>query len=309
MTELHITEDNIPRLDGKVAIVTGGCAGIGLATTKILASKGATVIMVDLTSPAESVENAAWVKTDVSSWDSLKAAFKVAGWVDIVVANAGILGDLNWLGDRMDGTGELVKPGMSVIDANIVGVAMCIKLAVSYMRKQGSGGSIVLVASGIVYEPGEKVVLYAVTGMLRSLKQYLINEDITINAVAPGVTSTQLVNAFKPAFAAKNEPMGTPHEVGLAIVYSAVAREQSRIPIPGTSPEGAASKQAGRWNGRMIYTLKGMFAETEESFLGWREGISGDEGPGTNFPRASRPRTALKVWRCWEDGRFDNRLQ
>lgn len=100
------------------------------------------------------------MKTNVSSWDSLKAAFKVAGRVDIVVANAGILGDPNWLDDRLDETGELIKPSMSVIDVNIVGVAMCVKLAVSYMRKQGSGGSIVLVASGIVYEPGAKVPLY-----------------------------------------------------------------------------------------------------------------------------------------------------
>jgi len=107
--------------------------------------------------------------------------------------------------------------------------------------------------------------------MLRSLRQSLINEDITINAVAPGVTSTQLVNSVKPAFAAKNEPMDTPHEVGLAIVYSAVAREQSRIPIPGTSPEDAVNKQSGRWNGRMIHTLKGMFTETEESFLALKD--------------------------------------
>ncbi|KAG0634623.1 hypothetical protein HOY80DRAFT_866101, partial [Tuber brumale] len=272
MTELHITEDDIPRIDSKVAIVTSGCAGIGLATTKILTSKGATVTMADLASPAETVESATWVKTDVSSWDSLKAAFKAAGRVDIVVANAGILGDPNWLDDKLDETGELVKPSTSVIDVNIVGVVMCVKLAVSYMRKQGSGGSIVLVASGIVYEPGAKVALYAaskfaVTGMLRGLRQSLINEDITINAVAPGVTSTQLVSSFKPAFAAKNEPMSTPHEVGLAIVYSAVAREQSRIPIPGTSPKDAVNRQSGRWNGRMIHTLNGTFTETEEPFL------------------------------------------
>ncbi|RPB05632.1 NAD(P)-binding protein [Choiromyces venosus 120613-1] len=272
MTELHITENDIPRLDGKVAIVTGGCAGIGLATTKILTSKGATVIMADLASPSETVENATWVKTDVSSWDSLKATFKAAGRVDIVVANAGILGDPNWLDDKLDETGELMKPSTSVIDVNIVGVAMCIKLGVSYMRKQGSGGSIVLVASGIVYEPGAKVPLYAaskfaVTGMLRSLRQSLINEDITINAVAPGVTSTQIVSSFEAVFAAKNEPMGTPHEAGLAIVYSAVAREKSRIPATGTTTEDAVNKQSGRWNGRMIYTLKGMFTETEEPFL------------------------------------------
>ncbi|KAG0129086.1 short chain dehydrogenase reductase [Tuber indicum] len=274
MTELHITEDNIPHLDSKVSIVTGGCAGIGLAIAKILTSKGAAVIMVDLASPAETVENATCVKTDLSSWDSLKTAFKAAGRVDIVVANAGILGDPNWLDDKLDETGELMKPSTSVIDVNIVGVAMCAKLAVSYMRKQGSGGSTVLVASGIVYEPGAKVALYAtpkfalsvcradwmvqVTGMLRGLRQSLINEDITINAVAPGVTSTQLQ---------RTNPWVPPHEVGLAIMYSAVAREQSRIPIPGTSPKDAVNRQSGRWNGRMIHTLNGMFTETEESFL------------------------------------------
>jgi NAD(P)-dependent dehydrogenase (short-subunit alcohol dehydrogenase family) len=127
------------------------------------------VIIADLVAPAELVPNSTFVETDVSSWASLLKVFKTAGHVDILIANAGVLGSANWLDDSVDEAGDLARPDLSVLGINTGGVVMSIKLAVSYMRQQKSGGSIVITASGIIYDPPAVHTLYTASKMAVSV--------------------------------------------------------------------------------------------------------------------------------------------
>jgi hypothetical protein len=91
----------------------------------------------------------------------------------------------------------------------------------------------------------------------------LILEAITINAVAPAATLTNLLPSEMLAKIQGSVSISTPHHVGLAIVYSAVAKQDHAVEAYGKdSPE--AAKKKGPWNGRVIVTLGDQWTEVEE---------------------------------------------
>lgn len=135
------------QLDGKVAIVTGGGSGIGLATTKQFLAEGAKVAVGDFSDKAQEViealntdDNALFVKTDVTNEDQIKnliaKTVEKFGKLDVMFANAGILND----GDITD---LELNRWQRTIDINLTGVYLADKYAVEQMLKQGNGGSIV----------------------------------------------------------------------------------------------------------------------------------------------------------------------
>ncbi len=195
------------RLYNKVAIVTGGSRGIGFATADKFLTEGAKVIITAST-PESAQKGAAklqqlhpdsvvaGIAPDLSSLDSVREAFgKVAaqyGAIDILVNNAGVSESTPFASY----TEELYD---KVMDLNVKGVFNATHAAVQHMAEQGSGvilntSSMVSISgqpSGFAY-PASK---FAVNGMTLSLARELGPKGIRVNAVAPGITETDMMKA------------------------------------------------------------------------------------------------------------------
>ncbi|MCI9024018.1 MAG: SDR family oxidoreductase [Dorea sp.] len=195
-------------LKGKVAVVTGGTRGIGYAVVKKYLENGAKVVLFG--SRAETVEKAlSSLKEENSDWEvegdypdlsdaeAVKAAiFKVKekfGRIDILVNNAGI-SDSTKVENYAEGQFE------KVMQLNVNALFHSIQPAVAVMREQGGGcilntSSMVSISGqpgGVAY-PTSK---FAVNGMTLSLARELGPSNIRVNAVAPGITKTDMVAAL-----------------------------------------------------------------------------------------------------------------
>lgn len=236
------------RLNGKVAIVTGGASGIGLATVKRMAAEGAKVLLADYAK--QGIEIAADLKAegfkveyfhvDVSSEEQVAAmvarAVDLWGRLDIMVANAGI----GSAGKADEMTAEAWN---RVIGINLTGVFFCDKHAILAMRKSG-GGSIINTASilGHVGFPGTTSYPAAKGGVVNLTRTMAIDyakENIRVNAICPGFIETPLVqNGLTPemlAGIAAMHPMGRlgkPEEIANAILF--LASDEASF-ITGTS--------------------------------------------------------------------------
>lgn len=225
------------QLAGKVAIVTGGASGIGLATVKALLDKGAHVVIADINveggeAAAKELQNneteVAFVEFDASKEQSVKnlvaEAVRRFGRLDIMVNNAGI---------RATGeTHELsYEDYRKVIAVNQDGVFFGSKYAILEMLKTG-GGAIVNTASilGTVGEANAFAVTAskgAVNLMTKSLALKYADKNIRVNAVSPGYIETGMSNrsTLSPEsyerIIAKHPigRLGQPEEVAHAIIF------------------------------------------------------------------------------------------
>lgn len=190
----------------KVAIVTGGADGIGLATVEALLRKGAKVILSDINKEklhneatrlsVEFHDDVTYKVTDVSDEEQVKELVQFAvdtyGHLDIMVANAGI----GFGGDSLTTPTDMYK---KVIDVNQHGVFYSSMEAIKQMVKQGTGGAVVNVSSilGIV---GQSGALYynaskgAVRLMTKSMALEFAKFNIRVNSVHPGYIITGMVN-------------------------------------------------------------------------------------------------------------------
>jgi NAD(P)-dependent dehydrogenase (short-subunit alcohol dehydrogenase family) len=180
-------------LSGKLAVVTGGANGIGFATAELLAANGASVAIFDL--ERENPQNAAkqihasGFAVDVTSRESLDAAFRATGTPDIVIANAGIAAEYDFL----EQTTEAWERTLSV---NLTGAFHTVQSAARLM-KQRRGGAIVLTASTNSYDGEARLVAYnaskaGLLGLVHTAANELGPYQIRVNAVCPGLIRTRL---------------------------------------------------------------------------------------------------------------------
>lgn len=185
------------RLDNKIALITGGSSGIGLATAKRFVAEGAAVVITGRRQEALD-EAVAWIGAkavavagDVTDVTTLRAAAAMAqerfGGLDIVFANAGISGSSPLDG----GTGESFR---SIIDTNLLGTFLTVQAALPHLQ---AGASIVLNGSvhavlGMAGSSAYAASKAGVRAMARNLAAELAPRGIRVNALVPGATRTPI---------------------------------------------------------------------------------------------------------------------
>ncbi len=188
------------RLKDKVAIITGGQQGLGLAFTRRYLDEGAKVVVASLFSSAEIDALAAagkpvsFVKVDVTKVDDCKAMAQHAvdkfGTVDVLLNNAGFFAGVVRQEVEKIPTEEI----MTALTVNVLGVFNCIK-AVAPIMKSKKYGKIINIGSGSMMEgvpfmPHYVASKAAVMGMTRSLAREFGPYRVNINTIAPGFTPT-----------------------------------------------------------------------------------------------------------------------
>jgi len=227
------------RLDGKVAIVTGGDSGIGRAVAALFAREGADVAIVYRENECDAADavaivgdegrHAIAIKADVgkpAAGEKIVAAVvKAFGRLDIVVNNAG---EQHPAADIRDVSPEQLQ---RTFQTNIFGMFYLVQAALPHL---GKGAAIVNCTSVTMYQGSEGLLDYsatkgAITAFTRSLSENLVGKGIRVNGVAPGPIWTPLnplggAPAEKVATFGENVPMkrpGEPNEVAPAFLFLA----------------------------------------------------------------------------------------
>jgi NAD(P)-dependent dehydrogenase (short-subunit alcohol dehydrogenase family) len=182
-------------LQGKNALVTGGASGIGAATARLLADRGAHVTIVDLPRAAGAGQRladeigATFVGADVGEPDEWARLVATIDHLDCVHLNAGVVAGTDLFSMSLDDYRRMFR-------VNVDGVAFGLRAVVPIM----AGGAIVATASlaGIgpfADDPVYAATKHAVVGLVRSMAEPLRAKGITINCVCPGMTATGLLTA------------------------------------------------------------------------------------------------------------------
>lgn len=190
------------RLDGKVAIITGGARGQGYAEAKRFVAEGATVVITDVRTDegarAAADLGATFCRHDVTSadeWASLVDTTRSDhGRIDVLINNAGI-----FLGAGLADTDE--EQYRQVIDINQIGVFLGLKAVVPVMVEQGSG-SIVNISSVAGLRSAAGAFAYAaskfaVTGMTKSLAVEVARKGVRVNSIHPGLIETPMMDELR----------------------------------------------------------------------------------------------------------------
>jgi 3-oxoacyl-[acyl-carrier protein] reductase len=226
------------KLDGKIAIVTGGARGIGGHIATAFAAEGADVVIADvldadtaapvLSSIAEFGRRHLLVRTDVSDEQQVRAMVGAAlaefGRVDILVNDAGIFSQRNFV--DLD-----VAEWDRVISVNLRGVFLCTRFVLPGMLERKSG-KIINIASQLGQIGGIEMVHYSaskagVIGLTKALAREVSAQGVHVNAIAPGPILTDMMAEETDEWAARKlaelpmERFGEPHEVAPTAVFLA----------------------------------------------------------------------------------------
>lgn len=222
---------------GKVVLVTGGSTGIGRATAIAFSKQGAKVALGDISDAGKDTVNAIrelggeaiFVKTDVSNAESVEALVKTTvetfGRLDCAFNNSGILPPTVPFSEVDE------RDFDRVIGVDLKGVFLCMKYELAYMAKHG-GGAIVNTASvaGVTADPGMAAYVAAkhgVVGLTRAAALDYATQGIRVNAVAPGIVRTPMIERWlkDEAFAKNlfaNSPMNRaadPEEIAGTVLF------------------------------------------------------------------------------------------
>jgi 3-oxoacyl-[acyl-carrier protein] reductase len=217
-------------LTGQTAVVTGAATGIGEAIARRLASAGASVVVADAnmegaTTVAQSLASGRAIELDVSDRASVKSAFSQIPRVDILVNNAGIGGKAAPLWEQTD------EDWQRIIAVNLTGVFHCCRAVIEQMRAN-KYGRIVNIASIAGKEGNPNMTGYsatkaAVIGFTKSLAKEVALDGICVNAVAPAVVQTRILDQLTPQqvdYMTQRIPMrrtGKPEEIAAVVHFLA----------------------------------------------------------------------------------------
>ena len=226
------------RLEGRTAIVTGGCSGIGLATVRRFADEGAAVVVADLADErgeqvAEEV-GGRYVHCDVTDAEQVQAMVDVVveryGAIDVAFHNAGISPpeDESILDTDMD-------VWRRVQEVNLTSVYLCCKAVLPQMRAQGRGSIINTASFVAVMGAATSQISYSaskggVLSMTRELGVQFARDGIRVNALCPGPVNTPLLRELfakdeeRAARRLVHVPMGRfgePEEMANAVLFLA----------------------------------------------------------------------------------------
>ena len=217
------------RLDGKVAIITGGARGIGRAIATAYAAEGARVVVADINateakSVADEIGHDAFGigvnVTQQTSIDAMVAAVvERAGRIDILVNNAGVFE----MAPILEITRESYAKQFAV---NVEGLLFTLQAVARQMVRQGHGGKIINFASQAGRRGEALVAVYcaskaAVISITQSAGLGLIKHGINVNGIAPGVVDTPMWDVVDAQFAKyENLPLGEKkRQVGAAVPF------------------------------------------------------------------------------------------
>jgi len=218
------------RLDGKVAVITGGVSGIGLGTVELFAAEGAKIVAADIQDEKGAIlekrfpGQVVYARCDVTSEAEIAAALNKAktefGGLDILFNNAGI-------SDRMTSIPEITADGWSwIFDILVRGPALGMKHAVPLMLERG-GGSIINTASIAGLQAGFGPIAYStakagVIHMSRVAAAQLSPQKIRVNAICPGLIATSIFGAS----------FGLPREVADQMAARVAENAAQAQPVP-----------------------------------------------------------------------------
>ncbi len=227
------------RVEGKVALVTGGASGIGRATALTFAREGAKLVIADMNEEGghqtvhmitEQGGEAIFVKTDVSKAVEVQGliskAVETYGRLDCAHNNAGIAGGVRAL------TADYPEDRWhQVIAVNLTGVWLCMKYEIPQMLSQGSG-AIVNTASAAGLVGGRGIAAYVaskhgVVGLTKTAALEYAQQGIRVNCVCPGAIQTPMTDRAwsdpeRRARVIASEPIGRigkPEEIAEAVVW------------------------------------------------------------------------------------------
>jgi NAD(P)-dependent dehydrogenase (short-subunit alcohol dehydrogenase family) len=246
----------VRRFEDKVALITGGAAGLGEGVAQRLAEEGAKIVIADVDAEAgekvaAALPDAIFTKVDTSDPAQVEASFAAGidkyGKVDVVYNNAGITGEQQPVHETT------VENWNHVMSINASGVFYVMKWGIEAFLKAG-GGSMVITSSSAALAAQENITPYTfakagIMGVTRSAAVEYAARGIRINAIAPTAVLTPMVEAFiessedPAAFRAERETWnpvpGWPYASDIAGVVAFLASDEAKwitgltIPIDG----------------------------------------------------------------------------